>query len=69
MDNKKTYHVAFDCGNSSFRVLLGTFNNDNLEVDVIDQISNDPIRVNEYLYWDILRIFDGLKKGLKKILR
>ncbi len=66
MDNKKTYHVAFDCGNSSFRVLLGTFENDNLVVDVIDQISNDPIRVNEYLYWDILRIFDGLKKGLKK---
>ena len=66
MDNNKTYHVAFDCGNSSFRVLLGSFENNNLEVDVIDQISNDPIRVNEYLYWDILRIFDGLKKGLKK---
>ena len=67
MDQKnKTYHVAFDCGNSSFRVLLGTFEGESLDVEVIEQISNDPIRVNEYLYWDILRIFDGLKKGLKK---
>ena len=66
MENNKTYHVAFDCGNSSFRVLLGTFENDNLAVDVIEQVSNDPIRINGYLYWDILRIFDGLKKGLKK---
>lgn len=64
--NNKTYHVAFDCGNSSFRVLLGSFEGKSLEVEVIEQIPNDPIRIDDYLYWDILRIFDGLKKGLKK---
>ncbi len=61
-----TYHVAFDCGNSSFRIMLGTFSGGRFTVEVIDQIPNNLLTVDGYLYWDIQSIFSGLKSGLKK---
>lgn len=63
---EKTYHVAFDCGNSSFRTVLGTYDQRTLQVEVIDQIPNNPIDIDGYLHWDIRRIFSGLQEGLKK---
>jgi rhamnulokinase len=63
---KETYHVAFDCGNSSFRIMLGSFSNGRLSVEVIDQVPNNPLDEGGYLHWDIDAIFAGLKKGLKK---
>lgn len=61
-----TYHVAFDCGNSSFRIMLGTYCDGRFAVEVIDQIPNNLLVENGYLYWDIQAIFTGLKLGLKK---
>jgi rhamnulokinase len=61
-----TYHVAFDCGNSSFRIMLGTYSGGRFSVEVIDQVPNNPIDSGGYLYWDIGAIFAGLKEGLKK---
>ncbi len=63
---EKSYHVAFDCGNSSFRTVLGIYDGESLKVEVIDQIPNDPVEVGGYLHWDIIRIFSGLKAGLQK---
>lgn len=65
--SSRSYHVSFDCGNSSFRVMLGSFVDDRLIVEIIDQVPHDPILVHGRLYWDILKIFDGLKKGLKRV--
>ncbi len=42
---EKSYHVAFDCGNSSFRTVLGIYDGESLKVEVIDQIPNDPVEV------------------------
>jgi rhamnulokinase len=61
-----TYHVAFDCGNSSFRIMLGTYSEGIFQVEAIDQIPNNLIESDGYLYWDIQAIFTGLKTGLKK---
>jgi len=61
-----TYHVAFDCGNSSFRIMLGTFTKQRFTVEILDQIPNNMLDVDGYLYWDIGTIFNGLKTGLKK---
>ena len=58
--------VAFDCGNSSFRTILGQFDGDRTTTEVISQISHNTIEVNGLYYWDILHIFDGLKRGLKE---
>ncbi|HHV30176.1 rhamnulokinase [Acetivibrio mesophilus] len=61
--------VGLDCGNSSFRVLLGKYDGETIKTEVIDQIQNDMIRIGDYFYWDILKIFEGFKVSLKKIAR
>jgi len=64
--NKKINCVSFDCGNSSFRTVLGQFDGTRTIMEVISQVSHNPIEVNGLYYWDILHVFDGLKKGLKQ---
>lgn len=58
--------VAFDCGNSSFRTVLGQFDGTRTTMEVISQVSHNTIEVNGLYYWDILHVFDGLKQGLKE---
>lgn len=58
--------VAFDCGNSSFRTVIGQFDGTRTTTEVISQISHSTIEVNGLYYWDILHVFDGLKQGLKE---
>lgn len=59
--------VGLDCGNSSFRILLGKYDGNKLTTEVIDQIPNNMVRIGDYFYWDLLKIFDGLKTSLRKI--
>ena len=59
--------VAFDCGNSSFRTMLGRYDGKHLSMEVVDKVPHNAIEVNGLYYWDILKIFDGLKQGLKKV--
>lgn len=59
--------VALDCGNSSFRVVLGQFENGKLETTVMSQIPNNMVKIGEYYYWDLLYIFGEFKKTLKEI--
>ena len=61
--------IGLDCGNSSFRVLLGKYDGQVITTEVIDQVQNDMIRVGDYFYWDILRIYEGFISSLKKIAR
>lgn len=63
---KKVNCVAFDCGNSSFRTVLGQFDGTRTTTEVIAQTSHNTIEVNGLYYWDILHVFDGLKQGLKE---
>ena len=58
--------VAFDCGNSSLRTVVGQYDGEKVTTTVVSQIPNAAIEVNGLFYWDILYIFDGLKKGLKE---
>ncbi len=63
--NNISNHVAFDCGNSSFRVILGKYDGEKIDMEVIYQVANQAIEINGLYYWDILYIFKELKKGLK----
>jgi len=46
--------------------MLGTYDGERFAVEAIDQVPNNLIQTDGYLYWDIRSIFAGLKKGLKK---
>lgn len=61
--------VGLDCGNSSFRTLLGRFDGKTITTEVIQQLPNDMVHIGEYYYWDLLKIFDGFKLSLKKIIK
>lgn len=60
--------VALDCGNSSYRVVLGRYRDGKIESTVIKQIPNGMEKVGEYYYWDIRKIFDGFIETLKVLL-
>lgn len=42
---KKNY-VAFDCGNSSIRVMSGLYDGNSIELKKVHQVPNEPVSVN-----------------------
>ena len=60
-------YVACDLGAESCRVILGTLTGESLAIEEIHRFSNRPTSVFRTLRWDVLRIFDELKIGLRKI--
>jgi len=61
--------VAFDCGNSSFRVVLGTYDDSKITMEVVSQTPNDMVCVQGRYFWDFLAIFQSLKRGLQEAIR
>ena len=57
--------VGFDCGNSSIRTILGCYNGNTIDAEIVHQAPNGTVRIGEWDCWDILYIFDQMQKGLK----
>lgn len=60
--------IALDCGNSSFRVVLGRYSNEKIEMETVYRVENNMHNINGYYYWDILNIFTNLKEGIKRAI-
>ncbi|MEA4847080.1 MAG: rhamnulokinase, partial [Clostridiaceae bacterium] len=60
--------IACDCGNSSIRVMLGSFDGGKIEIRTVVSELNEMVLIGDYHYWDILHIFYVLKEGIKKAL-
>ena len=58
--------LAIDLGASSGRGIIGEFNGKKLTLRENHRFSNDPVNVNGYFMWDILRIFFEIKNSLRK---
>ncbi len=56
--------LAIDYGASSGTVMLGIFDGKKISIQEIHRFSNDPVYVQDTLYWDVLRLFHELKAGL-----
>lgn len=65
---EQKHFVAIDCGNSSYRVVLGTYDGQKIVTETVYQEQNQMVRIGDLYYWDILKIFSGLKVGLKKAI-
>lgn len=61
--------IAFDCGNSSYRLVLGEFDGDKIKMEVLAQESNEMVKIKDYYYWDILKIYQFLIDNLKKVVK
>ncbi len=61
------HYVACDLGAESGRVMLGTLADDKLTLEEIHRFLNGPSLIRGTLRWDVLRIYDELKTGLRKV--
>ncbi len=67
MPEPASYHVACDLGAESGRVILGRLEAGKLALEEIHRFTSGAVTINTTLRWDVLRIFEELKTGLKKI--
>lgn len=63
--------LAFDLGASSGRAYIGEYHiNENgtprLDIHEIHRFVNEPVQAGSHLYWDILRLLQEVKNGLRK---
>jgi rhamnulokinase len=60
-------YVACDLGAESGRVVLGRLREGKVELEEVHRFPNGAVRIAGSLRWDILRIFEELKIGLRKV--
>jgi len=65
MKNEHCY-LACDLGADSGRVILGRLESGWLTLEELHRFSNGPAKIGGSLRWDVLRIFEELKTGLRK---
>ena len=58
-------YVAVDLGASNGRVIVGTLENQRIELEEIWRFENKPISLHGRMFWDFLSLFDNVKTGLK----
>ncbi len=62
--SKSMHLLAFDLGAESGRAVLGRFDGERVELEVIHRFPNQPVTVGSTTYWDVLRLFHEMKQGL-----
>lgn len=63
------YYLAIDIGASSGRHIVGWLENDEIKTDEIYRFSNGAKLRNKHLVWDIDKLFENVKKGIKAALK
>ena len=58
--------LAFDFGASGGRAILGSFDGEKITLEEVHRFSNDPVKVGNTFYWDVLRLFHEIKQGILK---
>ncbi|RPJ60170.1 MAG: rhamnulokinase, partial [Dehalococcoidia bacterium] len=56
--------VAIDLGASGGKVFSGSFNGSRISLRESYRFPNFPIQLRDHIYWDVLRLFEDVKKGL-----
>lgn len=58
--------LAFDLGAESGRGVLGRFDGQRLELEVIHRFANGPVRTLDTLHWDVLRLHAEMVTALRR---
>jgi rhamnulokinase len=58
--------LAFDLGAESGRGVLGRFDGQRLQLDVVHRFPNGPVRTLDTLHWDVLRLHGEIMAGLRR---
>ncbi len=65
--NSAIRFVAFDLGAESGRAMVASFDGDRFILSEALRFPNVPVRVGDRLHWDVLRLFDSIKRGLAQV--
>jgi rhamnulokinase len=57
--------LAVDLGASSGRVVAGEFSGKRLTLEEVSRFENGGVQANERLYWDLLKLWNHIKDGLR----
>ncbi|SHE91145.1 rhamnulokinase [Clostridium fallax] len=60
-------YLAFDFGASSGRAIIVNVNNEKIDMKEIHRFSNEPVYLNNKYLWDFQKLFNEMKKALKKV--
>src|SRR5690349_16883193 len=61
-----SHYIAIDLGAESGRVMLASLDNGRVHIDEIHRFTNGPIKLRGTLRWDVARLWEEIKIGLKK---
>lgn len=62
----KERFLAVDLGAESGRVLLGDFDGERMEISEAHRFSNEPVLLPDGLHWNVLGIFNEIKRGITR---
>jgi rhamnulokinase len=60
------HYIAIDLGAESGRVMLGSLEGGRLKLAEVHRFPNGPVRLEGTLRWDLLRLWEEIKVGLRK---
>ena len=58
--------LAVDYGASGGRVMLGGFDGASFTISELHRFPNDPVKLGDTMYWDVLRLYFEMKQGIVK---
>jgi rhamnulokinase len=58
--------LAFDLGAESGRGVLGRFDGDKVELEVVHRFPNGPVRTLDAWHWDVLRLYGEMLAALRR---
>lgn len=59
-------YLAYDLGASSGRAVIGHFDGKTISLEEVHRFENNGIPVGSNYYWDILRLYEEMRTGLRK---
>ena len=62
-------YIALDLGAESGRAILGEFDGRRLRLEPVHRFPNGPVRLLDSIYWDVLRLFEEIKAGLRRCVQ
>ncbi len=62
-------YIAIDIGAASGRVVVGIFDDGTIKLEEVHRFGNSPVQVSGHLHWDVLHLFDEVKRGLSLVAR
>src|SRR5262245_3149806 len=58
--------MAFDLGAESGRAVLGHFDGQRLELEVVHRFPNVPVRTLDAIHWDVLRLYSEMLSAISR---